>query len=576
MLYLSNGSLRTHKCSNIYYIINKRVILVGWIKNLRNHGSRYFIDLRDRYGIIQLVLKLESFSNLIFLINAISNEWCIYISGIVEDRLFNGGTYNKEIFSGLIEINIDYLKVFNKSHPMPFSLKNPNSANIDTKLEWRFLDLRRPEMQQNFILKSILYYKIRECMAKTNFIEIETPILIKQTSGGARNFFVPSRLKKNNYYALSESPQLFKQILMIAGFDKYFQIVKCFRDEDMRGNRQPEFTQLDMEISYASELYIRNIIEYILKNIFMEFNISIKIPFNIYTYDEAIGKYGTDKPDDRFNMQMINITDYIKKDSIYDEYITKAIVIPSKYSVTKSFLKKHNLIEFKNQNIKSFFINNNNNIFSNSTLKKYFSFKSIEKINKLLKFEHGDIVIIHSGDKDNINFSLKKIRDTIINKMCIDPDKKWSINWVNKFPLFEYDNNRKNYISMHHPFTAPENIKMLYTDPLKCKAKAYDLVINGHEVGGGSIRIHNIDIQKKVFKLLNFSKDKQEKEFSFFLNALNYGTPPHAGIALGLDRLCMLITETENIRDVIAFPKTITGADLFTNAPNKIDSFSLY
>ncbi len=591
MLEFLSKYKRTHTCNDLdIKCLNEEVILMGWVQSVRNHGNIYFVNLRDRYGITQIIIKSinsdamnEEEKNL-----KIKNEWCIGIRGIVESRITNGGASNLNLKTGEIEVNACEIVIFSQSTTPPFLIENTINSNEETRLINRVIDLRRPVMQANLILRHKIMQIVRNYLDKNNFLELETPFLIKHTPGGSRNFIVPSRNKAGFFYALAESPQLFKQLLMIAGFDKYFQIVKCFRDEDLRGDRQPEFTQIDIEMSFVNEAQIQSISEDIIKTIFDQlFNIQLKTPFQQIDYTDSIDRFGTDKPDVRFNLEHINLTEIFKSFTEVDlpifsqilsnDGIIKAIHISETNKLSRNDLdiigKFAKQFE-ENSEIYSIKVTKNGSDWKQSFLRKIIPNKLIKIINQHCNAHDNDTVLIMAGKKKLVNSAMSALRLYLGEKFNLIPKEVWKILWVNNFPLFEQSDDVEIYTSIHHPFTAPQvkDIEYLDTDPSKCKARAYDLVINGNEIAGGSIRNHDVKIQSKIFDILAISNHEKESKFGFFLNALRYGPPPHGGIAFGLDRLCMLLSKSNTIRDTIAFPKSNNGIDLLSGAPSVIES----
>ncbi len=582
---------RTHTCNDLRLCdVGKSVVLCGWVNSFRNHGSCNFIDLRDRYGITQIVCKAEYNHELYNESSKIRNEWCIGVKGMVEDRLINGGLANNKFDTGCIEVNIIEFHVFNKSCTLPFQVNGKCNAHEDKRLRYRILDLRRKKMQYNFMLRHKITQIVRNYFYKHNFLDIETPLMIKYTPGGARNFVVPSRLQNGLFFALAESPQLFKQMFMMAGFDRYFQIVKCCRDEDLRGNRQPEFTQIDIEMSFVTENIIMKYCEKLIYDIFNNLiNVKLDENFCVMSYKDAMIRYSTDKPDIRFGLLHYDLTDTIRsfkcidvpffKQILLKNEIIKVMIIPYKYNVSRTLMKNLEKIVIDNggSGLASAKVDNINGKWLQSPLSKFISVKYSCIINKMCNANHGDMILFQFGNANVVYNILNKLRLYLGRYFNLINESSWKALWINKFPLFKVDKNTNVYSSMHHPFTLPSinDKKNLYSNPESCTAVAYDLVINGCEIGGGSMRIYDYNMQKKIFDILGLSIKEQEKKFGFFLKSMMFGTPPHGGIALGLDRLCMLLCNSDNIRDVIAFPKSQTGYDLLTGAPSHIDIKSL-
>jgi aspartyl-tRNA synthetase len=551
--------------------IGKKVNLKGWVSKKRNLGGLIFIDLRDRSGIIQLVVRPEYKDYK--LIETIKSEYVLEVEGTVQER----ESKNLNIKTGEIEISVENIIILNESIDTPFEISEKATALEDTRLKYRYLDIRKNDIQSKLIIRHKVTKIIHNFLDKKDFIEVETPILTKSTPEGARDYLVPSRVNKNKFYALPQSPQIFKQLLMVGGIEKYYQIAKCFRDEDLRADRQPEFTQVDIEMSFIDENDIQNIIEDLFKEIFKTIKgIELQTPFLKMTYEEAINKYGSDKPDLRFDLPLNDITHIFKNNDfalLKDKEEINAIVVNAsdKYSrkdldLLEEFVKKY---EAKNL----LWLKYNDNELSGS-ISKNIENKKTQLINNL-NLKDNDLVLIISDTKDIVKNSLGALRNKIAKDLNLIDENINKFLWVVDFPLLEYSDNR--YYAKHHPFTSPkeEDLHLLSENPLNCRAKAYDIVLNGYELGGGSIRIHKKEIQQHMFELLGMSKEEINDKFGFLIEAFQYGTPPHGGIALGLDRLIMLLTNTENIRDVIAFPKTSSATCLMTDAPNVVDEKQL-
>lgn len=504
------------------------------------------------------------------------NEYVIEITGKVIER----ENPNQNLKTGEIEVEVSKINVLNECNELPFDLNN-TTALEDTRLKYRYLDLRKENLKNNLITKHKIMQSVRQYLNQQEFLEIETPILCKSTPEGARDYLVPSRVNKNMFYALPQSPQIFKQLLMASGFEKYYQIARCFRDEDLRADRQPEFTQIDIEMSFINEEDIINLTEKMLQKIFKDVkNIDIKLPFPRMTYDEAIEIYGSDKPDTRFEMPIQDITDEFKnteftifKNIINQNGIINAIVV--KNNADKYSRKKiDELTEFvKNYKANALAFLKYNNEFTGS-ISKFINKETEKKIISKLKIENNDLILIVAGNKKIVKNSLGQLRLKLGKELNLIDKNKYNFLWVTNFPMFEYSEEEERYISCHHPFTQPENIEKL-NDKANIKSRAYDIVLNGYEIGGGSIRIHDIKMQEKVLESLGFTKEKAYEQFGFLLEALTLGCPPHGGLALGLERLTMIICGTENIRDVIAFPKTTSASCLMSKAPNIVSKKQL-
>lgn len=558
--------------------VGETVHLHGWVAKKRNLGGLIFIDLRDRTGIIQLVIKPENQNY--ELATSLGKEYVIEVTGIVVER----ESKNLNIPTGEIEVEVINLVLLNTSKEIPFEITDDTTALEDTRLKYRYLDLRRDSLKNNIIMRSKVVKSIRACLDDLDFIEIETPILCKSTPEGARDYLVPSRVNKGSFYALPQSPQIFKQLLMVSGFERYYQIAKCFRDEDLRADRQPEFTQVDLEMSFVDEEDVMNVTENLLRKVFKD-TINVDLPAKIIRmpYDEAMAKYGSDKPDMRFEMLIEDITSIFSKTEfmmfksvIDNDGIVNAIVVKN---AADKFSRKDidKLTDFvKNYHAKGLgFIKYINNEFGGSL--KNISEDEQKKIIEQLNLKNNDIVFIIADKYNIVKNSLGALRLKIANELDLIDDSAYAILWVTDFPSFEWSDEENRFLACHHPFTAPkdEDIDKLLTDKAHCYSKAYDIVINGYEAGGGSIRIHNEQVQSKMFEALELTKEQIDSKFGFFVDALKYGTPPHGGLALGLERLVMILTKTSNIRDVIAFPKTASASCLMSEAPNVVDQKQL-
>ncbi|MFH1050194.1 MAG: aspartate--tRNA ligase [bacterium] len=561
----------------------KEVILNGWVAGVRDLGGLIFIDLRDRYGIIQIVIEPENRPDLAERAKELKSEFVIWIKGKVRLR----SNPNQNIPTGLIEVLLDEYSILNKSVLPPFEIDDSIELQEETRLKYRYLDLRRPSLQKNLILRNELYQIMHKYYYKNNFIEIETPFFMKSTPEGARDFLVPSRIHKGRFYALPQSPQLYKQILMISGFDRYVQIAKCFRDEDLRADRQPEFTQIDVEMSFINEEDIIKMTEGFFKVLWKEtLGIDIQIPFQRMSYKDAMEKYGSDKPDLRFEMKLKDISDIVAncEFKVFTDAVNNggAVAVLNVKGCAETYSRKKidELTEFaKKYGAKGLAWMKLADGQINSPIAKFFKKEELDSIIERTNAKDGDLLLFGSDIWTTCYTVLGALRLEIAKQTgLIEKAKdKFAFLWVVDFPLFEYDEETKRYIAMHHPFTSPkpEDMQFIDTEPGKVRARAYDIVVNGAEVGGGSIRIHDTEIQQKMFRLLGLSQEEANTKFGFLLDALKYGAPPHGGIALGLDRLVMTLAGTENIRNVIAFPKTTSGLSLMDGSPSAVDEEQL-
>lgn len=558
--------------------VGEEVTLKGWVSKIRNLGGLIFIDLRNRTGIMQVVVKPEN--KYYMLAQTLKNEYVIEVTGKIVER----ENKNDKLATGSIEVDTNVLTLINTSKEIPFMITDDTTALEDTRLKYRYLDLRRESLKNNFVIRNKITFETRKFLNDLDFLEIETPILCKSTPEGARDYLVPSRVNKGKFYALPQSPQIFKQLLMVSGFERYFQIAKCFRDEDLRADRQPEFTQIDVEMSFVTEEDVINLGEKLVAHIFKEVKgIDVNLPLQRMKYDDAIDKYGSDKPDLRFSMEINDITDVFQnteftvfKNIIENNGIINAIVVEN---AADKFSRKDldKLTEF----VKTYkatglaYLKYGDEV--SGSIFKVMSEQEVEDVKVKLNIKNNDLVLIVSGEYSVVKTSLGALRCKLARDLNLIDKNDYKLLWVTDFPSFEWSEEENRFMALHHPFTAPkdEDIDKLLTDKAHCYSKAYDIVINGYEAGGGSIRIHDEKVQEIMFQALELSEEDIKQKFGFFVDALKYGCPPHGGFALGLDRLTMLLVGTENIRDVIAFPKTASATDLMCECPSSVDELQL-
>ena len=574
---------RTHDCGALGKdYVGKEVILMGWVHSRRDLGKLIFIDLRDRYGLTQVVFDEEFDEASHDKAGVLRNEWVIAVKGIVKPRL--PGQENKDLPTGDIEVNVSELRILNETKVPPFQVDGKIDASENLRLKYRYLDLRRPALFNNINMRHTIALNIRKFLSGQGFLEIETPMLTKSTPEGARDYLVPSRINKGSFYALPQSPQLFKQLLMMAGFDRYFQIVRCFRDEDLRADRQPEFTQVDIELSFANEGMVMDVFEGMIADAFSNIlGKAVSMPFLRMEYMEAMDKYGSDKPDTRFGMELRDLSDIVRhsdfkvfESTINEGGVVKAINVKGGASFSRKELDalNHMIIEW---GVKGLFWAKVNPEDWQSTIAKFLTPEHKNAIEKRLEATEGDLILFVADKPQNANSALGSLRVELGKKLGLIKEGDYSFLWVTKFPLLEYDSEEKRFVAVHHPFTAPleEDEPLFLEKPGEIRARSYDLVLNGEEIGGGSVRIHNIDLQNRIFNKLGLTEEEAQEKFGFFLEALTYGAPPHAGIALGFDRLVAIMAGAESLRDVIAFPKTQRATCPVMDAPSKVSKAQL-
>lgn len=564
-----NGDLRLEN-------VNEHVELVGWVAKKRNFGQLVFIDLRDRSGICQLVFD-ESMSEAL---KDVRNEYVLSVSGIVLQRK----DANPDLKTGEIEVKVEKFEIINKAKTTPLIIADETDALEDTRLQYRYLDLRRPVMQNKLIMRHKITRSMREYLDNNDFIEIETPMLGKSTPEGARDYLVPSRVHPGSFYALPQSPQLYKQLLMIAGFERYYQFARCFRDEDLRADRQTDFTQVDIETSFLSEVEIQTMMEEMMVKLMKEVKgIDIQAPFLRLSYEEAMNRYGSDKPDNRFGYELQEITEIFKnsefkvfKDCIDNGGVIKTIVIDNFSSITRKEIDKYTELAKKNGAKGLVVLKAQDNELTGSA-RKFLSEDEVKALYDILSLKDKDVLFIVSDQWTKTCNVLGALRNEIGYKLGLKKKDEFSFLWVTDFPMFEWSEEQQRYVACHHPFTQPkeEDIPLLDTDIAKVKANAYDIILNGYELGGGSLRIYDNDLQEKIFEILGMSEEEIHNKFGFFIDAFQYGTPPHGGLAFGLDRIAMILSESDSIRDVIAFPKNANAKCPMSKAPTPVDPAQL-
>ncbi len=561
----------------------KELTLAGWVNTRRDHGGLIFIDLRDRSGIVQVVMSPQYGEDAFHKAEDVRSEYVLAIRGIVRER--SPETVNPKMQTGKIEVVVSEMRVLNKAKTPPFYVEDGIDVDETVRLKHRYIDLRRPEMQRNLIMRHKIVHEMRQFLDAHDFLEVETPILTKSTPEGARDYYFPSLVNPGKFYALPQSPQLFKQLLMVSGLERYFQIARCFRDEDLRADRQPEFTQLDIELSFEDQDFILDLMEHMMQRIFKNvLNVDIQIPFKRITWDDAMNLYGSDKPDLRFDMHFYDISDLLRdtgfkvfRNVLDNGGIVKAITVKGDAAIPRRELD--GLVDYVgNYGAKGLaWIGLNKDGSLKCQITKFLGEDKIREIGKFCEAENGDLILIIADKPKVVAQALGELRLEMARRMNLIDENEFCFRWVTDFPMFEYSEEDKRWVAEHHPFTAPrdEDVQYLLTDPSKVYAKAYDMVLNGVEAGGGSLRIYQEELQEKVFKAIGITHEEAQEKFGFLLDAFRYGAPPHAGIALGLDRLVMLMLRLGSIRDVIAFPKTQSAIDQMTQAPSEVVDMQL-
>ena len=556
----------------------KVLTLAGWVQRRRDHGGLIFIDLRDRTGLVQLVFSPQYGEEAFHKAEDVRNEYVVAVVGKVRER--SEETINPHMKTGRLEVVVSEMRVLNKAKTPPFYIEDGVDVDENVRLRYRYLDLRRPEMQRNLIMRHKITHEMREFLDERGFLEIETPMLTKSTPEGARDYLVPSRVNPGKFYALPQSPQLFKQLLMVSGFERYFQVARCFRDEDLRADRQPEFTQLDMEVSFEDQDFILDLVEHMMQRVFKNvLDVDIQIPFQRITWTDAMNLYGSDKPDLRFDMHFYDISDLLRdtgfkvfRNVLDNGGVVKAINVKGDAKIPRRELD--GLVEYVGHyGAKGLaWIGFNEDGTLKCQITKFLGEDKIREIGRFCEAEKGDLILIIADKPKVVAQALGELRLEMGRRMNLIDPNEFCFRWVVDFPMFEYSEEEKRYVAEHHPFTAPrdEDVQYLLTNPEKVYAKAYDMVLNGVEAGGGSLRIYQEDLQEKVFQAIGISKEEEEEKFGFLLKAFQYGAPPHEGLAFGLDRLVMLMLHRESIRDVIAFPKTQSAIDQMSEAPNVV------
>ena len=573
---------RTHTCGQLRAAnVNETVTLAGWVQKVRNLGAMTFIDLRDRYGITQIVVEEHSPADVKTVADGLGREYVLQVEGRVVER----SSKNPKMPTGDIEVVASKLVVLHEAEVPPFTIEENSDGGDDLRMKYRYLDLRRPPLQRNMILRHKMAQEIRRFLSDEGFLEIETPYLVNSTPEGARDFVVPSRMSPNQFYALPQSPQIYKQLLMLAGFDKYYQIARCFRDEDNRADRQPEFTQIDMELAFVDVDDVIDVNERLLAHLFKEvLGVEVQLPIQRMTWKEAMNRFGSDKPDLRFGMELVDVSETVKdtefvvfKGALENGGSVRGINAKGQGAMPRKKIDK--LVEFaKGYGAKGLaYIAIHEDGSWKSSFSKFMTEEQMEALIKAMDGQAGDLLLF-AADRNKIVWNvLGALRLELAEQMGLLDKNEYRFVWITEFPLLEWSDEENRFTAMHHPFTMPmdEDLPLLDTDPGAVRAKAYDIVLNGTEIGGGSVRIHQNDVQEKMFEMLGFTKAQAHERFGFLLDAFKYGVPPHAGLAYGLDRLVMLMAKEDSIRDVIAFPKVKDASCLMTEAPSPVDAAQL-
>ncbi len=559
----------------------KQVTLAGWVHKQRDFGELIFIDLRDRTGVCQIVVDQNrvTSTDVVMAAKEVRSEYVVQVTGVIAKRADD--RRNPKLDTGDIEIVAEEIVILNRSETPPFAIEDDTNVSEELRLEYRYLDLRRPQLTRNLVLRDRVSYLVRDYLHRKGFLEVETPILTKSTPEGARDFLVPSRVNRGQFYALPQSPQLFKQLLMVSGLERYYQIAKCFRDEDLRSDRQPEFTQIDIEASFIDEEFIYSLIEGLFEAIFPAAGVEVKTPFPRMTWAEATDRFGIDRPDTRFGMELIDLAGVASTigfapfdDALVSGGLVRGIVVPGGASFSRKRID--DLTAYAKQFRAGGLIWVKFDEQKSSSMKKFLDDAMFEKLREATGADAGDMLLIVAGRKTIVHDSLANLRLRVAREENLIPGGKWNFLWITDFPLFEFDDESGRYFARHHPFTSPAgDPSSIASNPEHALARAYDVVLNGLELGGGSIRINDTEVQRAMFKALGVGDDEAKERFGFLLDAFRYGAPPHGGVALGLDRIIMMMAGAGSIRDVIAFPKTTSAQDLMTSAPSPVDSVQL-